>query len=59
VGYTIPANERKIEEGLNHKIKNDTESKSNAKNKIRAIGTLAVQVLRYSSDIINWRLEEM
>jgi hypothetical protein len=31
----------------------------NAKNKITAIGTLAVPVLRYSFGIISWRLEEI
>jgi hypothetical protein len=33
--------------------------KLNAKNKITAIGTLAVPVLRYSFGIINWRIEEI
>jgi hypothetical protein len=31
----------------------------NAKNKITAIGALAIPVLRYSFGIINWRLEEI
>jgi hypothetical protein len=31
----------------------------NAKNKITAIGTLAIPVLRYSFGIISWRLEEI
>jgi hypothetical protein len=31
----------------------------NAKNKITAIGTLAIPVLRYNFGIINWRLEEI
>ena len=30
-----------------------------AKNKIQAIGSLAVPVLRYSFEIINWRQEEL
>jgi len=34
-------------------------SELNAKNKITAIGTLAVPVLRYSFGIINWRFEEI
>ena len=34
-------------------------SELNAKNKITAIGALAVQVLRYSFGIINWRLGEI
>jgi hypothetical protein len=35
------------------------KSELNARNKIRAIGALAVQVLRCSFDIINWRIEEI
>jgi hypothetical protein len=35
------------------------KSELNAKNKITAIGALAVPVLRYSFGIINWRLEEI
>ena len=31
----------------------------NSKNKITAIGALDVPVLKYSFDIINWRLEEI
>ena len=31
----------------------------NAKNKIKAIGSLAVPVLRYSFGIINWHHEEL
>ena len=31
----------------------------NARNKITAIGTLTVPVLRYSFGIINWRIEEI
>jgi hypothetical protein len=31
----------------------------NTKNKITAIGALAVPVLKYSFGIINWRLEEI
>ena len=31
----------------------------NARNKIAAIGALAVPVLRYSFGIINWRTEEV
>ena len=31
----------------------------NAKNKITAIGALALPVLKYSFGIINWRLEEI
>jgi hypothetical protein len=34
------------------------KSEFNAKNMTTAIGALTVPVLRYSFDIINWRLEE-
>ena len=35
------------------------KSELNVKNKITAFGALAVPVLRYSFDIIKWRLEEI
>jgi hypothetical protein len=35
------------------------KSELNTRNKITAIGALAVLVLRYSFDIINWRIEEL
>jgi len=35
------------------------KSELNAKNKITAIGGLAIPVLIYSFDNINWRLEEI
>ena len=35
------------------------KSELNARNKITAIGALAVRVLRYSFGIINWRNEEI
>jgi hypothetical protein len=35
------------------------KSELKARNKITAIGALAVPVLRYSFGIINWRMEEM
>jgi hypothetical protein len=35
------------------------KSELNARNKITAIGAIAVPVLRYSFGIINWRLEEI
>jgi len=35
------------------------KSDLNARNKITAIGTLAVPLLRYSFGIINWRTEEI
>ena len=35
------------------------KSELNARNKITAIGALAVAVLRYSFRIINWKIEEI
>ena len=35
------------------------KSELNTRNKITAIGALAVPVLRYSIGIINWRIEEI
>jgi hypothetical protein len=35
------------------------KSEMNTRNKITAIGALAVPVLRYSFGIINWRIEEI
>jgi len=35
------------------------KSELNARNKITAIGALAVLVLRYSFGIINWRIEDI
>ena len=35
------------------------KSELKARNKITAIGALALPVLRYSFDIINWRTEEI
>jgi len=35
------------------------KSELNTRNKITAIGALAVPVLRYSFGIINWRIEEI
>ena len=35
------------------------KSELNARNKIMAIGALAIPVLRYSFGIINWRIEEI
>jgi hypothetical protein len=35
------------------------KSEMNPRNKITAIGTLAVPILRYSFGVINWRLEEV
>jgi hypothetical protein len=41
------------------RLKMTLKSELNAKNKITAIGALAIPVLRYSFGIINWRLQEI
>ena len=43
----------------NNKKKKKKKSKLNARNKITAIGALAVPVLRYSFATINWRIEDI
>jgi hypothetical protein len=35
------------------------KSQLNAKNKVTEVEELAIQVLRYSFDVINWRLEKI
>jgi hypothetical protein len=51
-------NER-LKKEYTRRLKMILKSELNAKNKITAIGTLAVPVLRYSFGIINWRVEEI
>ena len=54
-------------EGIKERLKQEyrrrlrmiLKSELNARNKITAIGALAVPVLRYSFGIINWRIEEI
>ena len=43
----------------NRRLRMILKSELNARNKITAIGALAVAVLRYSFGIINWRTEEI
>jgi hypothetical protein len=48
-----------MEQEYNRRLRMILKSELNARNKITAIGALAVPVLRYSFGIINWRLEEI
>jgi hypothetical protein len=48
-----------LEQEYNRRLRLILKSKLNARNKVTAIGALAVPVLRYSFGIINWRLEEI
>ena len=59
VNYTALTNERKSEKKYTRRLRMILESEFNAKNMITAIRALAVPVLRYSFEIINWRLEEI
>jgi hypothetical protein len=49
---------KKIETGINRKLRMILKSELKTKNKITADGTSAVPVLRYSFGIINWRIED-
>jgi hypothetical protein len=49
----------KLKKEYTKRLKMMLKSELNAKNKITAIGALAVPVLRYSFAIINWRLEKI
>jgi hypothetical protein len=57
--YTASYYERLLKQEYNRRLRMILKSELNARNKITAIGTLAVPILRYSFDIINWRLEEI
>jgi hypothetical protein len=48
----------RLQQEYNRRLRMILKSELNARNKITAIGALAVAVLRYSFRIINWRLEE-
>jgi hypothetical protein len=48
-----------LKQGYKRRLRLILKSELNARNKITAIGALAVLVLRYSFGIINWRLEEI
>ena len=48
-----------LKKKYNRKLRMILKYEFNSRNKITAIGELAVPILRYSFGIINWRLEEM
>ena len=49
----------RLKKEYSRKLRMILKSELNARNKITAIGALAVPVLRYSFGIINWRIEEI
>ena len=49
----------RLKQEYSRKLRMILKSELNARNKITAIGVLAVPVLRYSFGIINWRTEEI
>jgi hypothetical protein len=49
----------RLKQEHNRRLKMILKSDLNARNKITAIGALAVPVLRYSFGIINWRIEDI
>jgi ElaB/YqjD/DUF883 family membrane-anchored ribosome-binding protein len=49
----------RLEQEYRKRLRMILKSELNARNKITAIGALAVPVLRYSFGIINWRMEEI
>jgi len=49
----------RLKREYNRMLRMILKSELNARNKITAIGALAVTVLRYSFGIINWRTEEI
>jgi len=49
----------RLKQEYNRKLRMILKSELNARNKITAIGALAVPVLRYSFGIINWRIEDI
>jgi hypothetical protein len=49
----------RLKQEHNRPLRMILKSEHNARNKITAIGVLAVPVLRYSFGVINWRLEEI
>ena len=51
-------NER-LKKEYSRRLRMILKSELNARNKITAIGAVAVPVLRYSFGIINWRIEEI
>jgi hypothetical protein len=49
----------RLKQEYNRRVRMVLKSELNTRNKITAIGALAVPILRYSFGIINWRLEEI
>jgi hypothetical protein len=49
----------RLKQEYNRRLRLILKSEMNARNKITAIGALAVPVLRYSFGIINWRIEDV
>ena len=49
----------RLKQEYSRRLRMILKSELNARNKITAIGALAVPVLRYSFGIMNWRLEEI
>jgi hypothetical protein len=49
----------RLKQEYNRRLRMILKSELNARNKITAIGALAVTVLRYSFGIINWRIEDI
>jgi hypothetical protein len=49
----------RLKQEYNRRLRLTLKSALNARNKITAIGALAVLVLRYSFGIINWRIEDI
>jgi len=50
---------KELKQEYNRRLRMILKSELNARNKITAIGALAVPVLRYSFGIINWRTEDI
>jgi len=49
----------RLKQEYSRRLRMVLKSELNARNKITAVGALAVTVLRYSFGIINWRTEEI
>jgi hypothetical protein len=49
----------RLKQEYNRRLGMIMKSELNARNKITAIGALAVPVLKYSLGIINWRIDDI
>jgi hypothetical protein len=49
----------RLKQEYGRRIRMILKSELNARNKITAIGKLAVLILRYSFGIINWKIEDI